>query len=463
MSRVDLDAPEHELCSISLEHSKEREQSAWRSYQRTLERAEKAEARAKSLEVQCADWESAARFNGNRVAELAQEGRDMTSDRNHYRDELAKASKRIEELETAMRNVLTWSTYDDEEDDEPDEDDMIDALVEIHEVARKSLPSMASVCIDQTSGTAASRPAEAVKEAAPGCIGAPLADRDPVSAPFGVPSDPRNERFERAKEEWLKVTGEDVSHLQCPSEARRAIPCTCSNPALHEIDCPYVQACAPYGRCSKCNKPLTLPPSMPGIGPSTCGDCWRASQRTNDARMRCEHEWQHRCGKCGEPSELDGCTETERSSAIAAFRKIASLTEHDSPIDQVVQEAVAVLLHEQDQCTDKPSPDDVSHRFLLSLHCYDREKRGTVQHDEDAARLDALLTAVREQADANPRAETAGNEQLVDVANDIKIELARHRRDHDGGSYDRGWEACAEMVIRILDAEMTSVTGSEGT
>lgn len=67
-------------------------------------------------------------------------------------------------------------------------------------------------------------------------------------------------------------------------EARNAVPCTCPNPALHERECPYLLACAPYGRCARCTKALTLPPSMPGIGPDICGDCYRASPRTNDAQ-----------------------------------------------------------------------------------------------------------------------------------------------------------------------------------
>lgn len=70
---------------------------------------------------------------------------------------------------------------------------------------------------------------------------------------------------------------------------RAAIPCTCPTPALHEIHCAYLLACAPYGRCAKCRKALTLPPSFPGIGPSTCGECWRAAQRPSEPWSVCPH------------------------------------------------------------------------------------------------------------------------------------------------------------------------------
>ena len=76
-----------------------------------------------------------------------------------------------------------------------------------------------------------------------------------------------------------------------------------------------------------------------------------SNRYSSEAGMRCEHQWQHRCGKCGEPSEIDGCTETERSQALAALRKISSLVTDDSPIDQIAQETIACLLHEQYQET----------------------------------------------------------------------------------------------------------------
>lgn len=77
-----------------------------------------------------------------------------------------------------------------------------------------------------------------------------------------------------------------MSREQGTKEARNAIPCTCPNPALHERECPYLLACAPYGRCDRCTKALTLPPSMPGGGAAICGDCWRAAQRTNEPRSK---------------------------------------------------------------------------------------------------------------------------------------------------------------------------------
>lgn len=85
---------------------------------------------------------------------------------------------------------------------------------------------------------------------------------------------------------------------QRTKEARNAVPCTCPNPALHERECPYLLACAPYGRCARCTKALTLPSSMPGSGPDICGDCWRTSQRTNEAQVITEEsKWP--CFWCG--------------------------------------------------------------------------------------------------------------------------------------------------------------------
>jgi hypothetical protein len=123
-----------------------------------------------------------------------------------------------------------------------------------------------------------------------------------------------------------------------------------SGPACHcgcdcFAPCPHTNWSYTMDRARRCNGcQATLP------------DVKLDGARTNEAKVRCEHEWQHRCGKCGEPSELDGCTETERSRAISALRKIASLSKHDDPIDQVAQEALACLLHDADPRTDSAQP-----------------------------------------------------------------------------------------------------------
>lgn len=69
-----------------------------------------------------------------------------------------------------------------------------------------------------------------------------------------------------------------------------------------------------------------------------------AYKRPSNATTRCEHKWQHRCGLCGEPSEMDGLTETDRSSAIAAFRKICEMEKHDSPVYCIAAEQISALL-----------------------------------------------------------------------------------------------------------------------
>jgi hypothetical protein len=102
-----------------------------------------------------------------------------------------------------------------------------------------------------------------------------------------------------------------------------------------------------------------------------------STNRSPEAKVACDHEWTHRCGKCGLPSELDGITETDRSSALASFRKILAITEHDSKINQIAAEAVAHLVHAADPRPSEASPDD-------SL-------RGRI-----AARIDGLMSAAED-------------------------------------------------------------------
>lgn len=77
--------------------------------------------------------------------------------------------------------------------------------------------------------------------------------------------------------------------------------------------------------------------------------------RTPASPCVAEHEWQHRCGRCGASSELDGCTETERSSAIRALGRIMALSPDPSEVHDVAAEAHAALCHEQKAASKKAS------------------------------------------------------------------------------------------------------------
>lgn len=88
--------------------------------------------------------------------------------------------------------------------------------------------------------------------------------------------------------------------------------CACENPSLHDRDCAFLLARAPYGRCSKCRAALTLPPTWSGMtGPSYCGDCWtvQAGQASRDHK-----EVTH--GAAGERPELAEMGERAEQSIV---------------------------------------------------------------------------------------------------------------------------------------------------
>lgn len=84
--------------------------------------------------------------------------------------------------------------------------------------------------------------------------------------------------------------------------------CECANPSLHDAHCAFLRARAPYGRCSRCREALTLPPALPGVGPSYCGRCWEEQAGRRPASKEVTH------GAAGERPELGEGKEAERAT-----------------------------------------------------------------------------------------------------------------------------------------------------
>lgn len=116
---------------------------------------------------------------------------------------------------------------------------------------------------------------------------------------------------------------------------------------------------------------------------------------TNEAVAGCTHEWTHHCKKCGQPSELDGFTETERSSAIKAFTRISALVVHDSEIDQIASEEHSALVHFRGKDSDNP-------RFVEELKAI--VKRWTVLDPSND--LGPVLFELRQLLSTAPRTDS---------------------------------------------------------
>lgn len=213
-----------------------------------------------------------------------------------------------------------------------------------------------------------------------------------------------------------KVLDELTSEAQsrgeypCSKEARNAVPCTCANPALHERECPYLLACAPYGRCARCTKALTLPPSMMGVGPDICGDCFRAGPRTNDAQPDCGPT----CSGCGWPrtpqqSHAEGCPDSatppaEHESSARAFLALLPYPAQRQ-IDPDTWQRLVVELTEQFRIRfEHPRPEPAradlatAVRAFLDAAAFERADMG----DERNARLYDAACELRAIADSEP-------------------------------------------------------------
>lgn len=138
------------------------------------------------------------------------------------------------------------------------------------------------------------------------------------------------------------------------ASARHAIPCTCPNPSLHERTCQYLLACAPYGRCAKCRNALTLPPSMPGVGPDTCGDCWRASQRTETARCECPVEG-HMLGCEFDNGPLARLSRAQRSEAAMVDTSLTNEMVIAAALRLVFDEIGVACAAVEMECTNDPA------------------------------------------------------------------------------------------------------------
>lgn len=189
------------------------------------------------------------------------------------------------------------------------------------------------------------------------------------------------EPMKNADEDALVDEANAMGKPQRTKEARNAVPCTCPNPALHERECPYLLACAPYGRCARCTKALTLPSSMPGSGPDICGDCWRTSQRTNEAQVITEEsKWPcfwcgsmqaHFTGYPGGLSTVPACEEhAKQYPREKAFGERKARTDSPSP-EQARIAALEAALRDMLVCHD-------------GYHCESCDDRDTGGHLSDA-------------------------------------------------------------------------------